>query len=487
MRIFFSKYFFLVIVVIQLCLWLVVKNDPFFGDAVVSTSLAANHIFDEHLSTIFYPIEGDPGHPTLFPYLMAMCWQVFGKSLPVSHACAILVSLWLAFVFRKITKLYIQDEATVNKTLLLLCFMPTFVAQSAMMLGNLVLIASLFTAIYGLLSRQYKWLLIGSLIMMVSHLQGSFFLVGLAIGDCWLHYTENGLWGWVKQRFFLYAIPFLLLCTWLGLHYLHTGWFVNSPSYDNRGNVSGLSSIFKNLVLIGWRLVDFGMLPFYGLFAYALLKRKGSKQLKQLWVILTVTFSLILVLVLQDSFGHRYFLGLSLLMIVIVADSLRYMSSTQQHLWFIILLLSLLAGNFIFYPGKNLGDGTLAYRGYFKAEQKIKQDFADTTIFYGYAPIANSSRLTHLSAQGLRFKRITGLSMDSLPVIIQSNVNAEFSEEDKAYLQKHFYGKSYQEGYVYVNVFLNPTFYQKPSGWELREPSAFELWLSNLKNKLNKH
>jgi hypothetical protein len=85
---------------------------------------------------------------------------------------------------------------------------------------------------------------------------------------------------------------------------------------------------------------------------------------------------------------------------------------------------------------------------------------------------------------GIHALRINDTPLDSLPAIIQSNVNAEFSGSDKRFLREHFYGTSYESGAVYINVFLNPRYYSKPVGWQLRKPGIAEEWMGRLKERL---
>ena len=170
-------------------------------------------------------------------------------------------------------------------------------------------------------------------------------------------------------------------------------------------------------------------------------------------------------------------------MIILVMNVLQNFAPRQKNILYVLLLFSLIFGNVLYYPGKTIGDGNLAYHSYFELAEKIKNDFSDTTIFYSYAPIANPSQLMYLNDDGLKVERINGQNLDSLPAIIQSNLNAEFSSADKQILNEKFYGKTYQKGGVYVNVFLNPKFYSKPEGWKLREPSRIENWMIDIKNR----
>jgi hypothetical protein len=177
-------------------------------------------------------------------------------------------------------------------------------------------------------------------------------------------------------------------------------------------------------------------------------------------------------------------MAFGMLAIILTLHALKYLAQTKRNLVIGILALSLLAGNFLYYPGKNLGDATLAYRSYFSIARQIKADFGPSFTFYGHAPIANPSQLMYLDDSGLKVERINETPFDALPVILQSNVNAEFTAEQKQYLAGHWYGKSYEKGAVYVNVFLNPKFYKAPVGWKLREPSAMEQAMESLKSKL---
>lgn len=462
----------------------IVKDDPFFGDAISSTSRAVNNIYNHQLLTIFYPTDADPGHPTLYAWLMALAWEIFGRTVFISHLFSIAWLMLLLLMFRKIAKLFLFDETLLNKASLLVLVMPTFISQGAMMLNTVAVMTFFLAAFYSLLTKKKWWFLFGSVLMVITHLQGCFFLLALAATDFSLSYKEKTIVNWIKERAFFYSIPALVFCAWLALHYNHTGWYTHSPNYGDIDEINTPLQFFKSLLLIIWRLVDFGMLPFYFIFLFAVVKNIGDKKFQHSWIVLTIVVSILMAVFLKNTIGHRYFLSLNLLMIISVINALQYFNKRSANTLYFILLLSLIAGNFLYYPGKNLGDGTIAYRGYFNIENHLKNEFSDTTVFWSYAPIANPSQLMYLNNEGIKTERINEQPIDSLPAIIQSNLNAEFNEEDKQYLAEHFYGKSYENGAVYVTIFLNPKFYPKPQNWKLREPSSIEIWMIKLKKKI---
>jgi hypothetical protein len=287
-----------------------------------------------------------------------------------------------------------------------------------------------------------------------------------------------------QKRFLIYCIPFLLFAGWLMLHYRHTGWLLVSPQYGDVEELNNATSYIKALLLMVWRMVDYGMLPFYLILGGLFITNRQSRSNTIQWLVLVIPCCIGMAVFLENTIGHRYFMAFGMLAIILTIQSLQYVAESKRKLVMGILATSLLAGNFLYYPGKNLGDATLAYRSYFSIEEQLKKDFDSSYHFYGHAPIANPSQFMYLDESGLKVERINETPFDSLPVILQSNVNAEFSAEQKKYLAENWYGKSYEKGAVYVNVFLNPKYYSKPAGWNLRELSAAENAMEALKSKI---
>ena len=142
----------------------------------------------------------------------------------------------------------------------------------------------------------------------------------------------------------------------------------------------------------------------------------------------------------------------------------------------------LVLGNYWYYPGKCLGDATLAYRNYFALEKQIQQELPDSVVMYTYAPLASETKFTTLKDTGnLQVKELYGRSIQEVPVVLQSNCNCEFTTDELNTLQQ-WKGKSYEQHAVYVNVLFNPQYFQSPPMNEpLREKSAVELWMEKSK------
>ncbi|MES2558472.1 MAG: hypothetical protein V4590_01940 [Bacteroidota bacterium] len=486
MKLFSSSYFFLTVVLLQLCLWVVVKYDPFFGDSIASTSKAALAIYDSGFQTVFYPEAIDPGHPTLYPLLMALCWSIAGPYLWVSHLVSVCCMLFLLWSLRKCCMLFVPLPFA-NIAVLLSCCFATTISMSAMMLNTTLLMAFCLMVIYALVTEKRRLFMVVASAMMLVHLQAAYFLLALAAADCWITIRQDKqtIGYWIKIIWLKYTLPFAVFMVWLWMHYQHTGWLLHSPNYSDSASVKGVGSFVKSLVLIAWRLVDYGMLPVHCITAIALFRKKVNNKLAAVFCILLLVTSVIMAFTLEHTIGHRYFLVFQLLSIGIAVSYLAQLKSASFIISICLVLIGLVAGNFLSYPGKTLGDATLAYRSYFAIEKQLEQEHGNMEM-YSYAPIANPPRSKWLTEGGLPISRIVADSLNSYPVILQSNVNAEFASEQRMYLEKNWYGKSYERGAVYVNIFLNPKYYQKPEGWVLRKPSWIEQQVTDVKNKIGR-
>src|SRR4051794_38753575 len=62
-----------------------VLHNSFFWDTIQLGSKQAHWFYDHNFKFFFLPEIIDSGHPPSFGIYLAICWKLFGKSLPVSH------------------------------------------------------------------------------------------------------------------------------------------------------------------------------------------------------------------------------------------------------------------------------------------------------------------------------------------------------------------------------------------------------------------
>lgn len=484
-QVFNGQYFFLGICLFQLVFWWIIKEDPFFGDSIASTSKAALAIYDSQFTTLFYPADVDPGHPTLFPLMMAAAWFLFGKTLAVSHFLSCLIALLLSWSLRKVILLY-GTISQANWTCFVTLFFATYLSSSAMMLNTTLFMSLALLSICSLLQQKRLTFMVLASLMMLTHLQASFFLLGMAITDLIISIQVNkqSLWVFIEQKWKIYTIPFLTFMSWLVIHHYYTGWFFHSPNYSDADQLNSVTQLGKSILLIIWRLIDYGMLPVHVLVVIALFRKKIPIPFAIVYITLLVVTVLLMAIFLENTIGHRYFLIFQLLAIGMV--SLFLFQLKGSYFWSLtgLVIISLLAGNFLNYPGKNLGDATLAYRSYFSLEKQLRAKLPPNTPVFSYAPNANPSMTKYLTDEGLSIERLNSDSLVTYPIIVQSNINAEYSPAQKNYLYTNWNGQCIKEGYVYINVFYNPQYFPEITTKQFHQPSNFEKWMLQLKSNV---
>lgn len=464
---------------------------PFIGDSLITNLLGAENIYKNNLATIWNYAANDAGHPTLYPFIIATFWTVLGKSLWVTHLIQVLVGYFLCITVYKIATQYISKTSAAF-AVLLFTITPSYVAQLTNASPQLPLTLVALLAFYFLIQkRKTAYILVLSL-MMVVHLQAAYLLLFLALQDLLFFVFDNGVTQfiqWLKKRFIVYAIPFLVFIIWAFFHYQQFGWAITSPNYLR--DVPTLKLIAYNFAIAFWRIIDFGYaLPLLAVFIFFIKYRNTLYKTDGLFSLL-FSYSLLL-LVLGGGIcltfayppAHRYFLPTTIFLCILFGGVLERISVPKKIVWSVATSIALVFGNFMYYPGKCIGDSNITYLPIYELEQEIKKDFNDSITFYTYAPLSYPKSIRHLdSTKGLRLKGLYNKPFDNVAYILQSNMNCEFSFDGLQQL-KGWHGTTYEKNGIYVNIYANPAFIiKKPKGWQLRQPSKIELWMGDIKKK----
>lgn len=339
--------------------------------------------------------------------------------------------------------------------------------------------------------RKLAYTITLALIMLV-HLQAALLLLFLALQDALLYTFENGfktLPKWFKKRFITYTVPFLAIVVWGYFHYQEFGWAISSPNYLRE--LPGIKLIAYNFAIAFWRIIDFGYIILLAALLFFFFKNR--KQLDRADNLLSLLFSYsLLLLVLGGGIcitfsyppAHRYFLPTTLFLIILFTGILEKVTFTKKIVWAVVAAVALLFGNFMYYPGKCIGDSNIAYLPIYDLEQEIAEDFDDSITFYTYAPLSYPQKSRHLdSTKGIRLKGLYNKPFDEVAYILHSNMNCEFSFDGLQQL-KGWHGTTYEKNGIYINIYANPAFIVKePKGWQLRQPSNIELWMRDMKKK----
>ena len=123
---------------------------PYFWDEMAAYSNAVLYMMDHNISLLpsSVPPEISFGHPLLLPFLLSVVNELFGYSIPLMHACILLISLLLAFGTFLLAQFISKNNAIAFISMVILLFQPVFYAQSTLVLLEIFLT---FNIVYGLL------------------------------------------------------------------------------------------------------------------------------------------------------------------------------------------------------------------------------------------------------------------------------------------------------------------------------------------------
>jgi hypothetical protein len=434
-----------------LLLFFQIQDHVFFWDTIQLGSKHAHFFYETNFSSLILPEEIDSGHPPLLGLLLAAAWSLFGKSLAVSH--------WLMFpfVWGIVYLLFQLGDVFLGKKraflLVLLCMLDPMLAGQAILISpDLILVFGFLLGWWSILKKKTWGKILAALLLAALSTRGMMVVVILFLADLyevWLNEKKVPFKDLIS-RFLHYVPSGLLGLAFLGYHYLETGWVGYhagsewAPSFE-RVDFTGL---LKNLVVLGWRMLDFGRV-FLWIILIVLLFRNGNlfkklsihqKRTLFLFAVSTLFLS-ITFLSYKGLQQNRYLLpaviGFNLLFVVCIKAWL--FSVRVRSFIFLISIIALLTGNLWIYPDKiSQGwDSTLAHWPYYSLRGKMLDYLEESEIPFeevGTAfPEIGPLKYKDLSS---REEGMVEKNLEQQSYVLYSNVINDFSDEEIDELRK---------------------------------------------------
>lgn len=423
----------------------------YFWDTVQLGAKHGLYFFDTNFKDLLLPDEIDSGHVPIFGAYLSILWMIFGKTLVVSHLAMLPIVFLLVYQVIKLSKLLIKNDQWLILSCLILAD-PTLVAQGTLISPDVLLMAAFVGAlryIYQGANHIWKYLLF--LILALVSMRGIMILAVLFVWECYLLYSDNKRKLTIAILFpYIFAgIPFVMYQFW---HYIEKGWIGYhslspwAPSFEK----VGIIGVFKNVVIMAWRIMDFGRWPFMILLIYFGFKR-FRKGIFDEWMVLLI----LMVVGLGYSFvtysglqGHRYLMPLYTLNTIIV---IRQMTLYKiLNLVSTLLMVSLITGHAWIYP-RSISQGwdaSLAHRPYLNLWAEASKHIDTNGIQYdqiGTAfPNVNSIRSLTLEDNKTAF---SPMIIGSSKYLLVSSIMNEIKEEDLTLIHKEYtLVRSWQEG-----------------------------------------
>lgn len=449
-----------------------VKDHSFFWDSVLLGSVYGDWYYSHNFRHLFVPAD-IAGYPPLFGMYLAAGWKLFGKSLAVSHW------LMLPFLWGIVLQVYLLVRKVVPAPwvvpgMLLLLLEPTLLAQSTQVAPDVILVFLYLLALNAILSKQRILLAVGVVFLALLSPRGTIAVVALFVTDFLLDLPGSAQ-DWFRygiNKMLAYVPAFLLTLGWLILHYQHFGWIGYDPNsqWGTYTKLVDMPGFFRNILILIWRLLDFGRLAIWlvGLLLLGILYKNksaalSSPVLKKLLFIFLVPLLVYAAVLLPytNPIGHRYLIVIYLGVTLVVLYLLAQVDAKRLQLGLYVLMLSgCIGGHFIVYPERVAQgwDGSLAHMPYFSLRRQMIQWMdqqhipVETTgsAFPNLYPIG----VIELNNDPRAFKEF---DLSSDPFIFYSNVYNDFSDQALDELTKDWMLlHEFKKGQVYIRLYQSP-------------------------------
>lgn len=373
-------YFFgaLLVILTWLC-----REHIFFGDMVQFGSRHPHFFYETNFSSFWLPNQLDSGHPPVFGIYIALMWKLFGKSLAVSHFAMLPFLLIIAYEIPRLVSLLTKGSHVFLFSLLIL-LEPTLLAQATLVSPDIFLVAFFLVVLNAFFRGRYILMSAALIPMSFISLRGMMVLFGLYIAFYGILLIRTRKL-FDKERFIVSCafIPSVALCLgWLLIHYTKTGWigFHNDSPWASSFQQVGLKQMLGNLFLMIWRMADYGRIFVWiavvlsGIYLFRKRNFPADKlvDLIILFVVLFIVFAAN-TLFADGLVGHRYYLPLYLLLLMILVVMLNEFPERLKKISLLVMSVLLLSGHLLIYPPKiAMGwDATLAHIPYYQLRKNV--------------------------------------------------------------------------------------------------------------------
>lgn len=359
------KYKMPIILIISAIIVLISLNVGIFWDNVLFVSKMGNSLFENGIfKWSLIPLESDSGQPPFLATLMAFSWNLFGKSLTVSHWVMFPFIFGLLWQIASFVNFFVKVRSLQVWAFLLIVSDPTLLSQLVLVSPEVIQLFFFFLSLNGVLRNNVYLKITGLFFLGIVTLRGMMLCVGIFVIDLLIHLIvrkKNARSFFQNQVLFSYLISAIPAVAYIVWRLVTKGWITSHPLeiWGNAWEFSSFQEFVKNIainfIVLGHRFVDFGrIIPALFVLITLIIKRKSLEWEKIIPVILIIFFSTVVVyitsLLINNPMGHRYYipsyLSLGLLSFLLIKEY------KNKKIIYTGLLCSLMLGNFIVYPDR---------------------------------------------------------------------------------------------------------------------------------------
>jgi len=388
-----------------------------------------------------------------------MWWKITGATTITSHL-AMLPFLWIMYYqFVQLAWRLLGSSNAIAWSAILFCLETSILAQSTMVSYDIILLCFYLFGLRYIIDRKPGPVVLATIILSMISIRGVFAIAALLISELLFISKADR-----KPSVLIKYLPaFAMLGAWSLWHYAQTGWMLFTPSdqWSAQRGIAGFGTMIHNIAAIVRVHLEPGRALMYLFIAAGLLEyiwKRKNPGLRNVLISVTVPlviFSLAFV-PFSNPIGHRYYMivfAMSILLLVSISEG---WSMRRPVLW--LTAATLISGHFWIWPD-NISkgwDSNLGHIPYFGAKAEMDVYLEDQGIglseIAAHFPLDVSKQQSHLSGTTERPEEYE--DSDTLHLVLQSNINNDYSENDLRMLNETCLLKhEVRNKWVYVRLY----------------------------------
>jgi hypothetical protein len=452
----FLSLFFIILIFLN-------RDIPFFWSGTFFSEQAVT-FFNFGFNNLISPLYVDAGGFPLYSIYLALVWKVLGKTLLVSHFAMLPFILGIMYEYYKLANRFLKGQVFYFAIVLLL-LEPTFITQSILMGYDLLMVYFFFLALNSLFDQKKFLFVIAAVLLCLSSVRGGAMLFSILLIDLIFQYQADRKIKWSGLLKYIY--PFIFVVIWAIYHHTQTGWYLFSPTRVINESLVSFMMLVRQMLYTIWKIIDFGrivlcLVVFIGVLLL-FKKEKNNIQFKQIIVLVLVPILVLLIFLsaVSNPVGHRYFISVFLLLNIAACFMLEKLMTVKKQVWvFVIIAVSLIAGNFWMYPERfgNGWDSSLKILPYFKLQKEVDQFIVQNKIkpseIASQFPFVADVQFSYLADSSSTF-----INFDEKPVkpyhyFLQSNLINTLALDEIENLKKDWtLLKEFKSGQIYIALY----------------------------------
>lgn len=412
-----------------LLLYIISSRNALLWDTIQFAGDHPNWYYSQHFRYLLLPDSCDSGHPPAFGMYLALLWEIFGRSLLVSHTAMLpFVLLLVAQGIRTGELLFPDNKKYAFLVTLVLLSESLIMTQCTLVTPDVPVIAFFLLALNALLGRS-RWQLTLAVLFMgilsTRAMMSAFVLYLFALSYNRIE-AGRGLKN-ILVYLLRQVMPFLpgalLAIAYFSWHYAVKGWigYHKDSPWAAGFEIMPLPRIALNTLILGWRLVDLGKILTVAVFVVMLvrwLRRKATISMAQNRIIMQSFFVLFLGLffftslplaMYQGLLTHRYFLPLTICMSLVAVFLLLQQPYKHKVTLVCLMVLVQCSGHFWTYP------------------RRISQGWEGTLGHLYFYPMRKEFK-AYMEQQGIRKQDVA-----TSPTLMQSDYRIDLTDDTTAY------------------------------------------------------